>query len=71
MLRLFVEAETGENAGRPCGSAVGIDNIEPFVNLADVMVVGCVLGLGQELCAFPSAFGYSFQLRGEGRLCGR
>ena len=48
MLGLLVEAETGENAGRAGRRAMGIDGIQPLVDLADAMVVGGVVGFGQQ-----------------------
>ena len=47
-LRLFGKAEAGENAGRPRRSAMGIDRVEPFMNLGNAVRVRCMLGFAQE-----------------------
>ena len=43
MLRLFVETETGKNARGPRRRAMGIDGVEPLVDLGDAMGIACVL----------------------------
>ena len=48
MLRLFVEAESGENAGRAGRRAMGVDGVEALVDLADAVVVCGALGFGKK-----------------------
>ena len=43
MLRLLVEAEAGENARGPCRRAMGVDGVEPLVDLGDAMGIARVL----------------------------
>jgi hypothetical protein len=43
VLRLLVEAEAGENARGPRRRAMGIDDVQPLVNLADAVRIGGVL----------------------------
>ena len=43
VLRLFVEAEAGENARGPRRRAMGVDGVEPLVDLGDAMGVARVL----------------------------
>jgi len=45
VLRLLVEAEAGENARGPRRRAMGIDDVQPLVNLADAVRIGGVLDL--------------------------
>ena len=43
MLRLLVEAEAGENARGPRRGAMRIDGVQPVMDLADAMRIGCML----------------------------
>ncbi len=51
MLRLLGEAEAGENARGPRRRAMGIDGVEPLVDLGDAMRVHGVIGLGEQRLA--------------------
>src|SRR6476646_6454611 len=51
MLRVFREAETGEDAGSAGRRAVRIDRIQPLVDLGDAVPILGVLGFGQKLGA--------------------
>ena len=51
MLRVFREAETGEDAGSAGRRAVRIDRVQPLVDLGDAVRIVGVLGFGQKLGA--------------------
>ena len=48
MLGLLVEAEPGENAGRAGRRGMGVDGVQPLVDLADAVVVGGVVGFDEK-----------------------
>ncbi len=64
MLRLLRKAETGQNAGHARRRAMGIDGVQPVVDLADAMWVFGVLGLGEKLRALGRRRQHRLERRG-------
>jgi hypothetical protein len=48
MLRLLVEAEAGENPRGPGRRSMGVDGVQPLVNLGDAMWIARVLSLAKQ-----------------------
>src|SRR5262245_50278380 len=48
MLRLLVEAQAGEDARGPRRGAMRIDGVQPVMDLANAMRIGCTLGLVEQ-----------------------
>ena len=48
MLRLLVEAEAGENARGPGRRSMGVNGVQPLVNLGYAMWIARVLGLSKQ-----------------------
>ena len=49
MLRFLIEAEACENARGPGRGAVGIDGVQPVMDLSDAMWIGCMLDFIEEV----------------------